>query len=121
MRRFRNPRYAPEALERKLSPSGVVAIPIMAEIYIPKTQMNNSTHATPTVHSTPIPVVPAASKVALAQVSLDTVPKPTRPGDPVPVDPEEQTEGTDPAPPDGDGSPPKDHPSIPGGPDDPSI
>ena len=30
MRRFRNPRYAPESLERKLSPSGV-SLPVTAE------------------------------------------------------------------------------------------
>ena len=30
MRRFRNPRYAPEALERKLHPSGLT-IPVTAE------------------------------------------------------------------------------------------
>ena len=31
MRRFRNPRYAPEGLERKLNPSGF-GIPVTAEI-----------------------------------------------------------------------------------------
>jgi hypothetical protein len=35
MRRFRNPRFAPESLERKLSPSGVAPVPVAAVVYVP--------------------------------------------------------------------------------------
>ena len=47
MRRFRNPRYAPESLERKLSPSGV-SLPVTAEFAV-------FTSARITVEPPPVP------------------------------------------------------------------
>ena len=110
MRRFHNPRYAPESLERKLSPSGVAPVPVAAHIYVPATQTHAAPQVTPIVihgHSiAPTPTINAA-KVAIAL----QVP-PSQPGDPI--------FPTVPTLPPGDGTPPPDSPSIPGGPADPS-
>jgi hypothetical protein len=38
MRRFHNPRYAPEFLEKRLNPSTAVPVPVAAQVYIPNTQ-----------------------------------------------------------------------------------
>ena len=57
-------------------------------------------------------------KLALSGLIAIEGPQPTQPGDPVGEPP---GGGTDPAPPDGDGTPPKNTPSIPGGPDNPAL
>ncbi|WP_435009105.1 hypothetical protein P12x_000355 [Tundrisphaera lichenicola] len=96
MRRHHNPRYAPEALERKLSPSGIVAIPVAAEIYIPTTRVATTNTSPPVVKKDPIP---------------------TDPSNPVPID---TTTPTSPAPPSGDGTPPISSPSGSGGTSEPA-
>ncbi len=52
MRRFRNPVYAIESLERKLSPTGIS--PVAAAIYV-------ATTPTPTPTPTPVPSIPDGS------------------------------------------------------------
>jgi hypothetical protein len=49
MRRHHNPRYAPEYLERKLSPSGITGIPVAAEVHIPVTQTHHVATLSPAV------------------------------------------------------------------------
>jgi hypothetical protein len=100
MRRFHNPRYACESLERKLSPSGFAAIPIAAEIHIPNTQMNH-THQVLHSHTSLVPHnhTPRAPHSVIYVSALDTTSPPTNP-----------------APPDGDGDPPAIPPSGPSGP-----
>ena len=71
MRRFRNPVYAIESLERKLSPSGIVAAPVAAQVYVPST--------------TPVgtyPIDPAAS-TSNGTAGIDP-PPPSGPADPAP-------------------------------------
>ena len=111
MRRFHNPRYAPESLERKLSPSGVAPVPVAAHIYVPVTQ----THAAPHVAPIVIPSHTIASTTATKSLSAaffggPSAPQPTEPAVP-----------TGPTLPPGDGNPPDNTPSIPGGPPDPSY
>ena len=101
MRRFRNPRYAPEALERKLHPSGVA--PVLAEIYVPTA----TAAGTPTQDDSGDP---GASDVSGG---------PAEPGDPIPSN-STPPDGSDPAPPPGNGDPPTDTPSIPVGPGEPN-
>ncbi len=148
MRRHRNPRYAPESLERKLNPSGIVAIPVAAEVYVPNTQLSPPAPATPIVvppadSMSVAPANPMATSSVLvfssdsptsvgyatAPTAADPVPTPTPspdpvptiPGDPEPVSPPAPVGGTDPEPPDGDGEPPLDLPSTPGGPVVPAL
>jgi hypothetical protein len=128
MRRFHNPRYAPESLERKLSPSGVVAIPVAAEIYVPTLQTSNTTPVTPLIVSSQcvascnsgasqvLIVTPTASPDGSTTGNLVALDGPTTPGAPEPTSPVVPTGGTDPAPPPGNGDPPTGTPSIPGGP-----
>lgn len=47
MRKFRNPRYAPESLERKLSPSGLVGN-LAAVVYFAPADDGSGTQAPPT-------------------------------------------------------------------------
>ena len=54
MRRFRNPRYAPEALERKLHPTGL-AIPVTAEFATTSATPATSATATDPPPTTPTP------------------------------------------------------------------
>jgi hypothetical protein len=127
MRRFHNPRYAPESLERKLSPSGFATIPVAAHIHVQSFQTTQVTQVTPIVASDlnattaplhasrlPIVVVPPISGHATHPIhtALDD---PTQPGDPEPTDPTDPSGGTDPAPPPGSGDPPVGQPSTPGG------
>ena len=117
MRRHRNPRYAPESLERKLNPSGVIGIPVAAEVYIPETQQIASpTAIDPTLTQggiTPDGPVP----VATTSNSEDAPePDPMGPGAPEPPAPTDPGDGSEPPPPYGDGTPPLDMPSFPGGP-----
>lgn len=89
MRRFRNPRYAPEGLERKLNPSGF-GIPVTAEV----------APATPS----PAPAEPAEVGMGAraARSSFATYdPPPTVPKDPAPST----------------GEPPWDKPPVPPDPD----
>jgi hypothetical protein len=90
MRRFHNPRFAPESLERKLSPSGVVPLAIAAHVYVP-------THASHAATTTTV--------VSSHHTHYLT------PGD--------TGGGTDPEPPDGDGTVPTSPPIIPTGPPGP--
>jgi hypothetical protein len=94
MRRRGFPRYAPESLERKLSPSGVAVPPVAAVVYVSTTQTpaSDSSGATDTDSTS----------------TSDSDPGP--PGGPDPTDP------TNPGPDDGDGNPPI-PPTIPDGPD----
>ncbi len=133
MRRFRNPRYAPEALERKLSPSGVGGLPVAAVVHIPSPQshpapatLSNpttvvaSSHAT--VGSTPA-TAPAASPVrnpVVASTPAEMSPRfsvaladPTPSG---PSTPSSPSGGTGCPPPPSDGSPPEITPAHPGSP-----
>ena len=73
MRRFRNPAYAPESLERKLSPSGIVAAPVAAEVYVP---------------AAPVPVALSPLNPATSSVTATS-----------PTDPPPPSSPTDPAPP----------------------
>lgn len=114
MRRFHNPRYAPESLERKLSPSGVATIPVAAEIYVPTIETSAAAEVTPIVISSARPAPTTATKAiptdfapALSVLSLDG-------------EPDVPSGGTGPAPPDGDGTPPDGTPTNPTGPDNPS-
>ncbi len=103
MRSFRNPRYAPESLERKLNPSGVVGIPVTAEVYVP------TATSPPAPPATPTDATPCQYSASVCSV----------PGDPEPVIPGVPPGGTGPAPPSGDGSPPQGPPSTPSGPAEP--
>lgn len=103
MRHFRNPRFAPESLERKLNPSTPVGLPVMAEVSVEMASVAEPQVATVTV-------------VYQAESCTFGEPTPTDPGHPMPGDPEPLTPppGTsDPGP--GDGDPPTSHPSLPGG------
>ncbi len=139
MRRHKFPRFAPESLERKLNPSGLVVAPVAAEIYVPVTQTSDTGQATPimvnasltaplssvTVVTTADPAVSATTTDPNAVGTIPGTPTPTptpiEPGDPEPVDPEVPSGGTGPAPPDGDGTVPYDPPSVPGGPPLPAL
>jgi len=105
MRSFRNPRYAPESLERKLNPSGISPIPVAAEMYVPA--------------ATKADVTPVAPLDGVASARGG----PAAPGDPIPTGPTAPTypDGTGPAPPPGNGTPPSDSPSIPSGPGEPGV
>jgi len=91
MRRFRNPRYAPEGLERKLSPSGF-SIPVTAEI-APATP--TATPAKPELAATPalvglsLTVAQLAHRAASASAfdPPPSNPSPTPPPAPMPLDP----------------------------------
>ncbi len=65
MRRFRNPRYAPEGLERRLSPSGAAGLPVAAVVHIPSTQSNPSlaTIAAPSKAVVVVPINPAVAPI----------------------------------------------------------
>lgn len=76
MRRHHNPRYAPESLERKLNPSGIVGIPVTAEIYVPNTQFDDV--------ASPDSTAPIASDISDPVPSTDPT-LCTDPGDP-PID-----------------------------------
>ena len=129
MRRRKFPRFAPESLERKLNPSGIVPAPVAAEVYIPVTQTVDTIQVTSTFVSldqtdlvSPVTAFVSIDPITTDTVTADPVPGvPTEPGDPEPVDPEIPTDGTGPAPPPSDGTPPYDPPSIPGGPDLPAL
>src|SRR5947209_489459 len=111
MRRFHNPRYAPESLERKLSPSGVAAIPVAAEIYVPTLQTSNTTPVTPIIVSNQyvamsnssasqtLIVTPTASSGDSTAGNLTALDGPIPPGSPEPTTPLIPTDGTGPAPP----------------------
>ncbi len=91
MRRFRNPRYAPEGLERKLSPSGF-SIPVTAEI-APATP--TGTPAKPELAATPALVGSGSTVAQLAHRAASawafdpppSSPSPTPPPAPRPLDP----------------------------------
>ena len=125
MRRFHNPRYAPESLERKLSPSGFATLPVAAEINIPNTQTNSTSPTTTVTYSsdTASPMASSYTQLFIStarSISDPTIPgDPTEPGDSAPVRPTVPP-GDGPTPPPGDGNPPDNTPSIPGGPDDPA-
>jgi hypothetical protein len=53
MRRFHNPRYAPESLERKLNPSSVVAVPVAAQVHILAERAAAPVHLAPVVIAAP--------------------------------------------------------------------
>jgi hypothetical protein len=144
MRRFHNPRFAPESLERKLNPSGVMPVPVAAEVHVPTAQASHATQATPTVHPTSIVVAKAATVSTHAVLAANTSgaaqltsthststvvashqghhSKLLSPDGPVtqPSDPDDtdggSAGGTGPEPPDGDGSPQPIPPSNPSGP-----
>jgi hypothetical protein len=88
MRRHHNPRYAPESLERKLSPSGLVAV--TAEVGFLQTQATDAGTSAAVSYSEPAPAPPA----------------PPAPSGGTEVPPG-KSEG---------GEPPLDSPSFPGGP-----
>jgi hypothetical protein len=88
-------------LEARLHPSGLVAIPVTAQVFVAAT------------HS-----VTATQMTTVVTISTRTE-TPTQPGDPEPGCPTHPSGWIDPAPPDGDGTPPGDSPSIPGGPNAP--
>ena len=113
MRRFHNPRYAPESLERKLNPSNVVPVPV-AEVQAAVTQT-----AGPTMPVSYTQDANASDSTSASVPGDSTTPVPSTPGSPEPTDPATPPGGTDPAPPPGDGTIPYDPPSIPGGPADP--
>ncbi len=98
MRHFRNPRYAPESLERKLSPSA--AIPVAAEISIPTTQL---------AVVNPVVTYQDSAAPSATTMTRDVTPAPAPAPAPAPG-------GSDPAPPPGDGSVPDAPPSAPSGP-----
>ncbi len=110
MRRFRNPRYAPEGLERKLNPSGF-ALPVTAE-YAPADPSTapTETDPTPTVAAETTSVVALAGDANQSAGGVSFDPPPTVPG---PLDP------TDPNP--GTGEPPWGGPPIPSGPSEPDC
>ncbi len=110
MRRFRNPRYAPEGLERKLNPSGF-AIPVAAE-YSPA--ITNDSPAAEALAATPPMESAAAAAPVLAVASSSTVSVGTchLSYDPPPTIP-------DPSPTPGTGEPPWEKPPTPTGPCDP--
>ena len=91
MRRFRNPRYAPEGLERKLSPSGV-SIPVTAEV-APATptgiQAKPELAATPALMGSNSPVAQLNHRAARASAfdPPPSSPSPTPPPAPMPLDP----------------------------------
>ena len=97
MRSFRNPRYAPEALERKLHPSGISPVLVAADVYVPTTSAAD----------------PSASG------STDTGSYAQDSGAPSPTPATPPAGGTDPAPPPGNGDPPVDTPGTPVGPGEP--
>ena len=112
MRRCRNPRYAPEGLERKLNPSGF-AIPFAAE-YSPAVTSDNppaaSLAATPPVVSaaaaTPVLTMASRSTASVVACHSSFEPPPTIP---------------EPSPTPGTGEPPWEKPSTPTGPCDPDC
>lgn len=124
MRRIRNPRYAPEFLERRLSPSGLLGTQPPAEVQTFESD-GGSLSATPNVDG------PTSYSESDDQLPIDPVPPPdpaapTDPaeaGDPEPIDPvpppelAEPTETSDP----GDSPPvdpvPPDDPAEPGDPE----
>ncbi|WP_435020524.1 hypothetical protein TA3x_001875 [Tundrisphaera sp. TA3] len=111
MRRFRNPRFAPEALERKLNPSSM-GMPVMAEVSIESFQQESESAEATSVNY----------EISLdAAASAEELPPIRNPGHPVPGDPEPLTPGGDgAAPPPGSGDPPISTPSFPGGPGEPA-
>ena len=109
MRHFRNPAYAPESLERKLSPSGFIAIPVAAEV----SQVNGQGGA-----SSPQDTSADAADLDGGGLLICTAgePRPSQPGDPEPADPKNPGDGSETDPGDGDGSPPVLPTSTPSGP-----
>ena len=84
MRRFKNPVYAIESLERKLSPSSIVAVPVAVQVYVPG--------------SVPIstsPIDPAASPSAdtTSTSTPTTTSDPAPPPNPNPLSPPDTTNG----------------------------
>ena len=110
---YRNPRYAPESLERKLSPSGVVAIPVAAEVYVPITHAADpaptpapapasTTAIDPASNSVPTATAPSTSPMvtdASPTVTAALIPAATPPGSPEPTAPGEPAGGPEPSPP----------------------
>src|SRR4051794_32035155 len=94
MRRNHNPRYAPESLERKLSPSGLTGIPVAAELYVPNTKFGGGASQVPAVW-----LISANVRDTSGTVSALSAVK---------------------SPPDGSGDPPIDDPIIPIGPAGPA-
>ena len=99
MRRFRNPKFAPEALERKLNPSTAIGIQMMADVAIDSAQQTND-----------------FARSDILTVSYDMTTRSEPMPHPVPGDPEPLTPGPDAtAPKPGNGDPPLSDPSLPGG------
>jgi hypothetical protein len=73
MRQIRNPRYAPEFLERKLSPSSLVATPVSAEVHVLSTVASTDNPPTFPPYDPTFPPSPSG---------LPPVPPPTQPGGP---------------------------------------
>lgn len=79
MARFRNPRYAPESLERKLSPSDLAG-PILppADYYMPPTEPmppppSSDYYMPPTTPMPPLPPPPVMPPLILLPPPLDPV------------------------------------------------
>jgi hypothetical protein len=56
--RIRNPRYAPEFLERKLSPSALAPAPVAAAVYLAPTDAPPPPPNYPVPPSLPEPIIP---------------------------------------------------------------
>jgi len=68
MRQTRNPRYAPEFLERKLSPSSLISTPVAAQVYVASSDMP--------------PTFPPYDPNPVGGNGLPPNPSPTNPGGP---------------------------------------
>jgi hypothetical protein len=101
MRRIRNPRYAPEFMERKLSPSAIVPASVAPVDYSTTTVVNddvvNDTDSTPLTE-------PVGDDDLSGNVDVSSTPD-SDPTSPYPTDPTPADPGT---PDDGDGDPPTD-------------
>jgi hypothetical protein len=119
MRRFHNPRYAPESLEKRLNPSTAVPVPVAAQVYIPNTQSDKNG----TTESASADDETSDDSTGLVNPSSPSTDpgNPTTPTTPTSPDPTDPTDPTNPTTPTTPTSPDPTDPTDPTNPGDSNL